>query len=107
MTSNVLPVNQGIMLKGRTNMPEINGPRTAYGQLLHEMKYRDPGETYDDYCIRYARTVCDEPHEFRRTVTYLRDQSLLPAGRQQRSVGRPFETTAGNCFVMGEIPDST
>src|SRR5262252_551863 len=88
-------------------MPEIYGPRTPHGQLLHGMKYRDPGETYDDYCIRYARTTADEPHEFRRELHYLRDQYLLPAGRQQRAVGRPFETTAFNCFVMGAIPDTT
>ena len=88
-------------------MPEIYGPRSEYGQLLHTMKYRDPGETYDDYCIRYARTVADEPHEFRRLLNYLRDIYILPAGRQQRAVGRPFETTAFNCFVMGSIPDTT
>jgi len=88
-------------------MPEIYGPRTLHGQLLHGMKYRDPGETFDDYCIRYARTTADEPQEFRRALNYLRDQYLLPAGRQQRAVGRPFETTAFNCFVMGEIPDTT
>ena len=88
-------------------MPEIYGPRNEYGQLIHAMKYRDPGETYDDYCIRYARTVADEPYEFRRLLNYLRDQTILPAGRQQRAVGRPFETTAFNCFVMGTIFDST
>ena len=85
-------------------MPEIYGPRNEYGQLIHAMKYRDPGETYDDYCIRYARTVADEPYEFRRLLNYLRDQTILPAGRQQRAVGRPFETTAFNCFVMGDDP---
>lgn len=88
-------------------MPEIYGPRNEYGQLIHAMKYRDPGETFDDYCIRYARTTTDTPQEFRRQLPYTRDQVILPAGRQQRAVGRPFETTAFNCFVMGEIPDST
>jgi ribonucleoside-diphosphate reductase alpha chain len=86
---------------------EIYGPRTEHGQLLHGMKYRDPGETYDDYCIRYARTTTDTPQEFRRQLPYTRDQIILPAGRQQRAVGRPFETTAFNCFVMGAIPDTT
>lgn len=88
-------------------MPEIYGPRTEHGQLLHQMKYRDPGETYDDYCIRYARTTTDTPAEFRRQLQFTRNQIVLPAGRQQRAVGRPFETTAFNCFVMGEIPDNT
>jgi ribonucleoside-diphosphate reductase alpha chain len=88
-------------------MPEIYGPRNEYGQLIHAMKYRDPGETFDDYCIRYARTTTDTDREFRRQLPYTRDQYILPAGRQQRAVGRPFETTAFNCFVMGEIPDTT
>jgi len=88
-------------------MPEIYGPRTEYGQLIHQMKYRDPNESFDDYAIRYARTVTDEPHEFRRLLNYLRDQTILPAGRQQRAVGRPFQTSAFNCFVLGAIPDST
>lgn len=71
------------------------------------MKYRAPGETFDDYCVRYARTVADNEPHFRRLLRLLRDQVLLPAGRQQLSIGRPNLTTAFNCFTGEIIPDET
>lgn len=83
------------------------GPRTAFGQTMHAMKYRAPGESFDDYCVRYARAVADDPAHFRRLLHYLREQIILPAGRQQVSVGRPSQTTAFNCFVAGIVPDDT
>jgi ribonucleoside-diphosphate reductase alpha chain len=89
-------------------MSDIYGPRSDFGQLMHAMKYRAPEESFDDYCVRYARTTAnDNQAHFRRLLAYLRDQSILPGGRQQLAVGRPRETTAYQCFVMGEIPDST
>jgi ribonucleoside-diphosphate reductase alpha chain len=89
-------------------MPEIYGPRSELGQTIHAMKYRAPDESFDDYCVRYARTTAgDNAKEFRRLLHYLRDQTILPAGRQQLSVGRPFQATSFNCFVMSTIPDNT
>lgn len=82
------------------------GPRTAFGQLLHSTKYRAPEEKYDDYCVRWSRATTDNDKDFRRALRYSRDTSLLPAGRQQHSMGRPYLTTAYNCFVNGDIPDS-
>lgn len=76
---------------------ENYGPRTAFGQRLHSTKYRAPEERYDDYAVRYARAVSDNERMFRRVLKYVRDQSLLPAGRQQHSMGRPYLTTAYNC----------
>lgn len=86
---------------------ELYGPRTAFGQTIHRMKYRAPEETFDDYCVRYARTTADDEGHFRRLLNYLRMQYILPAGRQQLSVGRPYQTTALNCFVAGTIADNT
>jgi len=86
---------------------ELYGPRTDFGRLIHSMKYRAPEETYDDYCVRYSRTTADDEQHFRRTLRYTRDQVILPAGRQQLSVGRPYQTTAFNCFVGPTIPDDT
>lgn len=87
-------------------MPESFGPRTEFGRTLHAVKYRAPEERFDDYCVRYARAVSDDERSFRRVLRYVRDQVLLPAGRQQHSMGRPYLTTAYNCFVGGTIPDS-
>ncbi len=81
------------------------GPRNSFSQQLHAEKYRQNGETFDDFCVRYARTTCDDESHFRKLLEGLRTQAILPAGRQQRAVGWPFLTTAFNCFVGGVIPD--
>lgn len=83
------------------------GPQTDFGKTIHAMKYRSPEETFDDYCVRYSRTTCDNEKDFRRLVRYLRDQVILPAGRQQLAVGRPHQTTGFNCFVGATVPDDT
>ncbi len=85
---------------------EAYGPRTKFGQLLHETKYRAPDEKFDDYCVRWSRATTDTDKDFRRALKYTRDQFILPAGRQQHSMGRAYLTTAYNCFVGGLIPDS-
>lgn len=83
------------------------GPTTEYAQELHAAKYRGEGETFDDYCIRYARTACDDDPHFRHLLDGLRHQRILPAGRQQLAVGRPYDITAMNCYVGGVIPDTS
>lgn len=83
------------------------GPITDFGKIIHSMKYRAPEESFDDYCVRYARTTTDNEGDFRRLIRYLRDQTLLPAGRQQLAVGRPHQITAFNCFTAAPIPDDT
>jgi ribonucleoside-diphosphate reductase alpha chain len=82
------------------------GPQTAFSQHLHSVKYRTDGESFDDYCVRYARTLADDEHHFRHLLGALREQRILPGGRQQLAIGRPFQTTAFSCYVGGVIPDS-
>ena len=86
--------------------PSMIGPETLFSQRLHTEKYRQPGESFDDYCVRYARTTADTPKHFRQLLGALRAQRTLPAGRQQLAVGNPYQTTAANCYVGGNIPDS-
>jgi ribonucleoside-diphosphate reductase alpha chain len=81
------------------------GPSNAVSQELHKQKYRQHGESFDDYCVRYARTVSDDEKHFRKLLHGLRTQAILPGGRQQRAVGWPYLTTAFNCFVGGEVAD--
>lgn len=82
------------------------GPRTLISQEIHRTKYRQRGESFDDYAVRYARTTADNEPHFRKLLEGLRTQAILPAGRQQRSIGWPHKTTGFNCFVLGTIPDS-
>lgn len=83
------------------------GPRTPYSKELHAAKYRADGETFDDYCVRYARVSADDEFHFRHLLDGLRHQRILPAGRQQLAVGRPYDITAMNCYVGGTIPDTS
>jgi ribonucleoside-diphosphate reductase alpha chain len=83
------------------------GPRTMYSEELHSAKYRADGETFDDYCVRYARIAADDEFHFRHLLDGLRHQRILPAGRQQLAVGRPYDITAMNCYVGGTIPDTS
>ena len=82
------------------------GPQNPFSQELHSTKYRADGESFDDYCVRYARTTAHDERHFRDLLDALRHQRLLPAGRQQLAVGRPYQVTAMNCYVGGVIEDS-
>lgn len=82
------------------------GPQHPVSQLLHQSKYRSDGESFDDYAVRYARTLADDEKHFRHLLGGLREQRILPAGRQQLAIGRPHQTTAYNCFCGGIIQDS-
>lgn len=83
------------------------GPSTPYAEHLHATKYRVDSETFDDYCVRYARTTADDELHFRHLLDGLRHQRILPAGRQQLAVGRPYDITAMNCYVGDTIPDTS
>lgn len=83
------------------------GPKTIHAQHLHAAKYLGDGEIFDDYCVRYSRTAADSPNHFRQLLDCTRDQVILPAGRQQLAVGRPYNITANNCFVGETIEDSS
>jgi len=83
------------------------GPVTKPAQVLHAAKYRGEEESFDDYCLRYARSTCDDDYHFKEILDGLREQRILPAGRQQLAVGRPYEITAMNCYVGETIEDSS
>ena len=82
------------------------GPRSAFSEELHAMKYRQDGETFRDAMNRVASRLTDtrdEYHDFREILLSMR---FMPAGRIQAAVGAPRSTTPYNCFVSGTIPDS-
>jgi ribonucleoside-diphosphate reductase alpha chain len=81
------------------------GPANPFSESLHAVKYRQPGESFDDYCVRYSRTLADDERHFRHLLSATRGQRLLPGGRQQLAVGNPFRTTAFSCFVGNTIAD--
>jgi len=70
------------------------------------MKYRSPGESFGDKCIRIANALKDSPDHFDAFRDILREMRFLPAGRVQSAMGSHRRVTGYNCFVSGTLPDS-
>lgn len=82
------------------------GPKTEFAQHVHEMKYRDPGETFEDAMNRIASVLKTGDIHYHRIREMLLEQRFLPAGRIQSAIGSVKQVTAYNCFVSGTIDDS-
>lgn len=82
------------------------GPITKLGQEIHQVKYRQEGESFRDYALRVAGALCDNPEHFKALKDVLITQRFLPGGRVQSAMGALKTVTAFNCFVSGTIEDS-
>jgi ribonucleoside-diphosphate reductase alpha chain len=82
------------------------GPTLAISKEIHEMKYRNKGESFERAMTRIADHLKDGTEHFESFRDILLDMRFLPAGRVQSAVGSPREVTAYNCFVSGTIEDS-
>lgn len=82
------------------------GPQTQFGDELHAMKYRQPGELFRDAMNRVASALTDNREFFHIVRDILLHMRFMPAGRIQAAVGASRRTTPYNCFVSGIIPDS-
>ena len=87
-------------------MNNYTGPHLRISQETHATKYRGVGETYDESQTRVADALSDNVSHFHAFRDIIGPQRFMPAGRVQSSAGSPRATTAFNCFVMGEVPDS-
>lgn len=86
---------------------EQYGPTLPVSQQLHASKYRGKGEDFYGGVARIAHALKDSEEHRKELKQVLLDMRFLPAGRVQSAVGSPHLTTAFNCFVMGEIEDSS
>jgi ribonucleoside-diphosphate reductase alpha chain len=82
------------------------GPTLKISNELDEMKYRQPGETFKDKCVRIADTLKDNDTHYEAFKNILLEQRFLPAGRVQAAIGAARLATPYNCFVSPTIPDS-
>jgi ribonucleoside-diphosphate reductase alpha chain len=82
------------------------GPTLPISIELDEMKYRQPGESFEGKCSRIAGDLADNEAHFRSFRDTLIDMRFLPAGRVQAAVGAAKQVTPFNCFVSPTIPDS-
>jgi len=79
---------------------------TLAADMLHEMKYRDRGESYRDACNRQASALKDSDEHFKAYRDILLENRFSPGGRIQSAIGSAKLVTAINCFVSGTIEDS-
>ena len=82
------------------------GPTTEFGEQLHAMKYRQPGETFRDAMNRVANALTEDHEDYMDFREILLAMRFMPAGRVQAAVGAVRRTTPYNCYVSGTIPDS-
>lgn len=74
--------------------------------ILHGQKYRDPGQSYPDFCAALARSTASGPKmEQMLYVAYLH-RRIVPAGRIQAAMGSARQSSPFNCAVSGTIHDS-
>lgn len=81
------------------------GPTIPISEEIHAMKYRNPGETFEDCCYRLSSTLSDNDDHRRSLSDIFLDMRFLPAGRVQAAIGSPKRVTPWNCFVSGIISD--
>lgn len=82
------------------------GPRTAAGDNLHQMKYRQPNEDFREAVNRWSFGLKDSDDHYYALRGILGAMRFLLPGRAQSAIGAMRETTAHNCFVSATISDS-
>lgn len=80
--------------------------KTQFSDKMHQMKYRQPGESFESAMHRIARTLSDNSQHQREFEDALLNLRFLPAGRVQAGCGTPKSVTLFNCYVSGTIQDS-
>lgn len=82
------------------------GPQLPISKQIHELKYRQRGESFYDAAVRIASALSDSEEHRLALKQAILNQRLLFAGRVQSSVGAARRVASHNCFVMHTIPDS-
>lgn len=81
------------------------GPVTKFSQMLHEVKYRGKGESFEESVNRVCSKLAPGDW-YKVTREIMLTMRFMAAGRVQASVGSAKWVTALNCFVSGTIEDS-
>lgn len=87
-------------------MPESYGPQLPISRELHEMKYRERGETFRECTARVAGALCDNNQHYEALKEITRDLRYAFGGRVQAAAGAVKTVTPYNCFVSRTIGDS-
>jgi len=81
------------------------GPTLNLSKEIHEQKYRNPGESFEDCAYRLSSTLSDNDEHRKALSDIFLNQRFMPAGRVQAAIGSPKKVTPWNCFVSGTIAD--
>lgn len=84
----------------------MQGPTLPISQEIHQVKYRQEGETFREAMTRIANSLKDDDQHYHQFRNILLDMKFLPAGRVQSAMGAAREVTPYNCFVSQTIDDS-
>lgn len=82
-----------------------HGPTLSISKEIHETKYRNVGETFEDCVNRLSSTLSDDDQHRRALSDIFLNMRFMPAGRVQAAIGAPKRVTPWNCFVSGTISD--
>lgn len=82
------------------------GPTLPISEEIHQLKYRQDGESFREAMSRIADSLKDSDEHFHQFRDILLDMRFLPAGRVQAAMGAARQVTPYNCFVSPTIPDS-
>lgn len=82
------------------------GPTLPISEEIHQLKYRQDGESFREAMSRIADALKDDEAHFHKFRDILLDMRFLPAGRVQAAMGAARQVTPYNCFVSPTIPDS-
>lgn len=88
------------------NNPAGIGPQTIFGDQLHSMKYRSPGEDYRESINRQCFALKDDDNHYHRCRGIMLPMRFMAGGRIQAAMGASKQVTPYNCFVSGTIDDS-
>lgn len=74
--------------------------------VLHEQKYRDPGQTHEEFSYTLARSLATNAAHEALLFKAIKSRRIVPAGRIQAALGSNRQSTPFNCAVADTIPDS-
>lgn len=78
-----------------------------YYDQLHQEKYRDQNQTFDNHCLTLSNNLASNPQHQLKILDALRARRFLPAGRVQAAGGATErEVSYFNCSVSQRIDDS-
>lgn len=86
-------------------MTKTYGPTLPISKEIHETKYRNIGESFEDCAYRLSSSLSDNDSHRKALSDIFLNQRFMPAGRVQAAIGSPKRVTPWNCFVSGTIAD--